>query len=102
MKICFCSNASPWFFGPYGKQLKYLCEYFLKNNNYNVYYILLGNYTLPNNDSKIKYISNIKSINYMYLISDINLSRFNHPPITSAFSKVKRAFLVISICIERN
>lgn len=74
MKICFCSNASPWFFGPYGKQLKYLCEYFLKNNNYNVYYILLGNYTLPNNDSKIKYISNIKSINYMYLISDINKS----------------------------
>ena len=77
MKICFCSNASPWFFGPYGKQLKYLSEYFAQNDNYTVYYLLLNNDTIIEFNNKIKFLPKINSINNTYLISHINKSLLN-------------------------
>ena len=41
MKICLTSFAAPWFFGPYGQQLKLIANYFL-SKNHEVYYLLLS------------------------------------------------------------
>lgn len=91
MKICFGSNAYPWFFGPYGKQLKILCEYFIKKHD--VYYLHfsekeagiidykkfldtndIGNINSDNDElfSKIKFIGGIKMYHSQILSSNIN------------------------------
>lgn len=91
MRLCLCSNAKPWFFGPYGEQFKYLCEEFL--NKYDLYYLLLNKSvpshsysylshvdekteTLNDKDkalfSKIKFISGVQILNQSILISDLN------------------------------
>ena len=92
MKICFSSTAYPWFFGPYGKQLSLLCNYFI-NKNYDVYYLSLvetNNIKIYNYkeliklDSsridninkdlleRIKFIGGIKKNNNKILVSRIN------------------------------
>lgn len=92
MKICLGSFASPWFFGPYGQQLKLLGNY-LKENGYDIYYLCLG-FELPkkiysyqdmlsyekglvsNIDhdilNKFKFLGGIKQINKFVLTSNIN------------------------------
>ena len=102
MKICFSSTASPWFFGPYGKQLSLLCNYFI-NHNYDVYYLLLINTgeirkyqyqelikldtsRKDNIDKellhKIKFIGGITKQNNKILVSNINeicdIFKINH------------------------
>ena len=46
MKICLTSFAPPWFFGPYGQQLRILAEE-LYNRKYEVYFLIL-NIEIPN------------------------------------------------------
>lgn len=45
MKVCLTSFATPWFFGPYGQQLKLLGK-FLYENDIEVYYLCLD-FELP-------------------------------------------------------
>ena len=40
MKICLTSFAAPWFFGPYGQQLRILAEELYKKK-YEIYFLVL-------------------------------------------------------------
>jgi glycosyltransferase involved in cell wall biosynthesis len=92
MKICLTSFAAPWFFGPYGQQLKLIANNFL-SKNHEVYYLLLsvdlpmskisyrdlimkenGRVDKVNNDlfQKIKFIGGISKMNGKVFVSNIN------------------------------
>lgn len=92
MKVCLTSFSSPWFFGPYGQQLKLLGDCF-NSKDIEVYYLCLG-FNLPKKiynyqdmlknetgsvnsiDHKIlsnfKFLGGIETVKNFVLVSNIN------------------------------
>lgn len=114
MKICLTSFAPPWFFGPYGQQLKLLGNY-LNDKGFDIYYLCLGLelpkkiYTLNNllenikeqvnNEdknilSKFKFLGGIKQLKNFVLISNINdiLDKFNINVIITCMDLLKLCY----------
>ena len=110
MKICLTSFAAPWFFGPYGQQLRILAEELYKKK-YEIYFLVLDmdlpldvyNYSTVRSFDKgknnisineniwknIKFLGGVKKLNNKILTSNLKNCNFYTDEINQLKENIK-------------